>query len=45
MESNFIPVDIQLLQPDVEKPFRLYIHLGDHFVPYSQGDSFTEETR
>lgn len=45
MEPKFIPVDLQLLQPDVEKPFRLYIHLGDRFVPYSQGEAFTEETR
>jgi HD-GYP domain-containing protein (c-di-GMP phosphodiesterase class II) len=45
MKSSFIPVDIQLLQPDVEKPFRLYIHVGDRFIPYSQGDGFTEETR
>ncbi len=45
MDANFIPIDIQLLQPDVEKPFQLYILLGDRFVPYSQGDGFTEETR
>ncbi len=45
MDSNFIPLDIQLLQPEDEKPFRLYILLGDRFVPYSQGDGFTEETR
>ena len=45
MDEHYIPVDIQLLQPGVEKPFRLYIHLGDRFVPYSQGDGFTEETR
>jgi len=45
MDTNFIPVDIQLLQPDVEKPFRLYILLGDRFVPYAQGDGFTEEIR
>ncbi len=45
MDPNFIPLDIQLLQPEVEKPFRLYILLGDRFVPYSQGDGFTEETR
>ena len=45
MDEHYIPVDIQLLQPGVEKPFQLYIHLGDRFVPYSQGDGFTEETR
>jgi HD-GYP domain-containing protein (c-di-GMP phosphodiesterase class II) len=45
MDPGFIPVDIQLLQPDADKPFRLYIHLGDRFVPYSQGENFTEEAR
>jgi len=44
-DTNFIPVDIQLLQPDVEKPFRLYILLGDRFAPCAQGDGFTEEIR
>jgi HD-GYP domain-containing protein (c-di-GMP phosphodiesterase class II) len=45
MDANFLPVDLELLQPDAEKPFRLYLLLGDNFVPYSEGDSFTEETR
>ncbi len=45
MDEHYIPVDIQLLQPGVEKPFQLYIHLGDRFVPYTQGNGFTEETR
>lgn len=44
-DTNFIPVDIQLLQPDVEKPFRLHILLGDRFAPCAQGDGFTEEIR
>ena len=45
MDANYLPVDIELLQPDAEKPFRLYLLLGDNFVPYSEGDRFTEETR
>ena len=46
MDANYLPVDIQLLQPDVEKPFRLYMLLGDRFVPYSkEGEGFTEDTR
>jgi HD-GYP domain-containing protein (c-di-GMP phosphodiesterase class II) len=46
MDENYLPVDIQLLQPDVEKPFRLYMLLGDRFVPYSkEGEGFTEDTR
>jgi len=46
MDANYLPVDIQLLQPDVEKPFRLYILLGDRFIPYSkEGEGFTEDTR
>ena len=46
MEANYIPVDIQLLQPEVESPFRLYILIGKNFVPYSQqGEGFTVGTR
>ena len=45
MDANYLPVDIQLLRPDAEKSFRLYLLLGDNFVPYSEGDGFTEETR
>jgi HD-GYP domain-containing protein (c-di-GMP phosphodiesterase class II) len=46
MDANYLPIDIQLLQPDVEKPFRLYILLGDRYVPYAkEGEGFTEDTR
>ena len=46
MDSNYLPVDIQLLQPDVEKPFQLYLFLGDRFIPYGRREEgFTEETR
>ncbi len=45
MIADYFPVDIQLLRPDADKSFRLYLLLGDHFVPYSEGNGFTEETR
>ena len=46
MDASYLPVDIQLLQPDLDKPFRLYLLVGDCFVPYSrQGEGFTEEIR
>jgi HD-GYP domain-containing protein (c-di-GMP phosphodiesterase class II) len=46
MEARYLPIDIQLLNPDAEKPFDLYILLGDRYLPYStDGGHFTEETR
>jgi hypothetical protein len=46
MEASYIPVDIQLLQPEVESPSRFHILIGKHYVPHSQqGEGFTMGTR
>jgi HD-GYP domain-containing protein (c-di-GMP phosphodiesterase class II) len=46
MDGRYLPIDIQLLKPDVEKPFNLYIMLGERYLPYfTDGRTFNEETR
>jgi HD-GYP domain-containing protein (c-di-GMP phosphodiesterase class II) len=46
MASDYFPVDIELLRPEVKSPFRLYLLAGTNYVPYSQeGEVFSEATR
>ena len=46
MDGRYLPIDIQLLKPDEEKPFDLYIMLGEKYLPYfTDGKTFNEETR
>lgn len=46
MGTDYLPVDIGLLQPEMSRPFGLYVRLGERFLPYlNPGDPFTEATQ
>ena len=44
--SGYLPLDVDLLLPDITKPFQVYILLGDQYLPYlTAGTLLTEPIR